>query len=83
MATVWSLLVSIFGGIIQISMKVMEMMKEKELVNRGIELERNRQRERDSIQAKAELETSREQSEVLLTDLDKKDVINKMENGKF
>jgi hypothetical protein len=76
MLSLWNIIVGLLGGIVKISLRVLDMIKEKRLIDQGRALERGKI-------AEEQLEITREQTEILISKADKKDIVDKMESGKF
>jgi len=83
MLSVWNMIVGILSGVVKISLKILDMIRDKKLVDQGRAIERAENVKKDLERSKEELELNREQTEILLKEADKKDIISKMESGKF
>jgi len=83
MLSVWNMIVGILSGVVKISLKILDMIRDKKLIDQGRAIERAENVKKDLERSKEELELNREQTEILLKEADKKDIISKMESGKF
>jgi hypothetical protein len=81
--TLWNLIIGLGGGLIKVITKVLEMMRDKQLMDQGKALAKAEQDKKEAAQAKIELEINREQTEILLADTSKDDLTKKLEDGKF
>lgn len=81
--TLWNLIIGLGGGLLKVITKVLEMMRDKQLMDQGKALAKAEQDKKEAAQAKIELEINREQAEILLTDTSKDDLTKKLEDGKF
>lgn len=72
----WSSLIGIFGGLFGLVSKVLEHLKEKQLINHGIEIER-------AAQLKREAEIARKQTEVILEEETKEETSKRLKDGTF
>lgn len=81
--TLWNLIIGLGGGLIKVITKVLEMMRDKQLLDQGKALAKAEQDKKEAAQAKIELEINREQAEVLLSDSSKESLTKKLEDGKF
>lgn len=79
----WTTILGLFSGLFNLALRVLEMIKEQKLIQKGIDIEKTKNMELESKQAKSEAELVRQQSEILLGDSSKKELIEKMEKGKF
>lgn len=79
----WSTILGLFSGLFNLSLRVLEMLKEQKWVQKGIDIEKARNMELESKQAKSEAELIRQQSEILLSESSKKELVDKMEKGNF
>jgi hypothetical protein len=73
---IWVAVLGLFSGIVQIFAKVLEQLKTNELINQGKELQQ-------AEIAKEEIETSRQQTEILTKDQTREETIKKLEDGSF
>ena len=71
-----NLILGLFSGLAKIVIRVLEIVKEKRLIEQGKTLER-------AEQAIKEAESLREQQKILMEKRTKSDVIKSMEDGKF
>ena len=71
-----NLILGLFSGLAKIVIRVLEIVKEKRLIEQGKTLER-------AEQAIKEAENLREQQKILMEKRTKSDVIKSMEDGKF
>lgn len=83
MGTLWNIIVGLGGGLLKVIVKVLEMMRDKQLVEQGKELERAKQNKKDAISAKIEVAVVQEQEQILMSDASKEDLAKKMNEGKF
>jgi multidrug resistance efflux pump len=83
MATLWTIIVNLGGGLLKVVIKVLELMRDKQLVEQGKALARAEQDKKELAQAKIEVEVAHEQTEILMKQESKNDIVEKLNNGKF
>lgn len=83
MGTLWNIIVGLGGGLLKVIVKVLEMMRDKQLIDQGKALERAEQDKRDAAAAKIEVAVVHEQEKILLGDSTRDELANNMINGKF
>lgn len=83
MATLWTIIVNLGGGLLKVVIKVLELMRDKQLIEQGKALARAEQDKKELAQAKIEVEVAHEQTEILMKQESKNDIVEKLNNGKF
>lgn len=83
MGTLWNIIIGLGGGLLKVIVKILEMMRDKQLVEQGRALAKAEQDRKDSTSAKIEIAVIQEQEQILMNDASKEDLAKKMNEGKF
>jgi hypothetical protein len=83
MFTIWNLIAGLGGGLFKVIDKILDMTRDKQLINQGKAIAKAEMDRKETVQAKIELEVNQEQTQILLGDNNKSDLVEKMNKGKF